>query len=170
MKVNQVHFSIAAMCRRLGVSSSGYYAWRTRGPSARAREDAALTDRIKSFHKRSRGTYGAPRIHQDLAEEGIRVGPKRVARLMKAEGLQGVSRRKGTRTTIRKEGDRPAPDLVDRNYSVTEPDTPGRACLQYPNRWGNERSCTMFLNVTPDLRGLIPDSQVEVLREFGDLR
>jgi putative transposase len=144
--VNQVHFSIAAMCRLLGVSPSGYYAWRTRGPSARAREDAALTDRIRSFHKRSRGTYGAPRIHQDLAEEGIRLGPKRVARLMKAEGLQGVSRRKGTRTTIRKEGERPAPDLVDRNFSVTEPDTLWVADITYIPTWAG----FLFLAVVLD--------------------
>jgi putative transposase len=105
-----------------------------------------LTDRIRSFHKRSRGTYGAPRIHQDLAEEGIRVGRKRVARLMKAEGLRGVSRRKGTRTTIRKQGDRPAPDLVDRNFSVTEPDTLWVADITYIPTWAG----FLFLAVVLD--------------------
>jgi len=58
---------VATVCRTLGVSTSGYYAWRRRGPSRREREDAVLTERIRKFHERSRGTYGAPRIHRDLA-------------------------------------------------------------------------------------------------------
>jgi len=134
------------MCRLLGVSPSGYYAWRTRGPSARAREDAVLIDRIRSFHKQSRGTYGAPRIHQDLAEEGILVGRKRVARLMQEIGLQGVSRRKGTRTTVRKKDARPAPDLVDRDFSATEPDTLWVADITYVPTWAG----FLFLAVVLD--------------------
>jgi putative transposase len=74
------------MCRVLGVSPSGYYAWRYRKPSAHAREDAELSEKIRSDHETSRGTYGAPRIHADLADEGIRVGRKRVARLMRTSG------------------------------------------------------------------------------------
>ncbi len=134
------------MCRLLGVSPSGYYAWRTREPSARAREDAALTERIRAFHDRSRGTYGAPRIHKDLAEEGACVGRKRVARLMQGESLQGVSRRKRTRTTVRKQGARPAPDLVDRNFSATEPDTLWVADITYVPTWAG----VLFLAVVLD--------------------
>jgi transposase InsO family protein len=78
------------MCREFGVSSSGYYAWGKCEPSARALEDARLTARIRHYHARFRGRYGAPNIHADLREiDGFRVGQKRVARLMKAEGLQG---------------------------------------------------------------------------------
>jgi len=87
-----------------------------RPPSQRAREDAVFTERIRRIHLRSRGTYGAPRIHAELSDEGVRV-----ARLMKAAGLQGVSRRKRVRTTIRQAGVRPAPDLAKRDFAVDGP-------------------------------------------------
>ena len=79
---NQAVFPIATMCRLLGVSPSGYYAWTQRRPSQRAQTDAALVAEIRTAHAASRGIYGAPRIHFDLAAKGIRVGRKRVARLM----------------------------------------------------------------------------------------
>src|SRR5215510_13927894 len=104
------------MCRLLGVSPSGYYAWTKRQPSRRARADAALVAEIRSAHEASRGTYGAPRIHAELAAQGICVGRKRVARLMAAAG---VSRRKFVTTTIK--GGRQAPDLVDRDFTVEAP-------------------------------------------------
>ena len=110
------------MCRLLGVSPSGYYAWRGRQPSAHARKDAELTEKIRHFHTASRGTYGSPRIQADLIHEGIRVARKRVARLMRAAGLSGVSRRKGPRTTVRRPETRPAPDLVNRDFSAPAPD------------------------------------------------
>jgi len=110
------------MCRVLGVSRSGYYAWRSRPPSKRAREDERLTEEIRRIHGRSRGTYGARRIHAELQAEGVRVGKKRVARLMGAAGLRGVSRRRRPSTTIRKEESRPAPDLVDRDFTASRPD------------------------------------------------
>jgi putative transposase len=107
------------MCRVLGLSTSGYYAWHTRVRSARATRDAQLRAQIQDFHRQSRGTYGAPRIHRDLREAGECVGRKRVARLLKAEGLRGVSRRKWRRTTSRAEHSRPAPDLVQRQFTAT---------------------------------------------------
>jgi len=110
------------MCRVLEVSSSGYYAWLKRPPSVRAQEDAKLLKRIRAIHRRSKGTYGAPRIHAELAAEGIHVGRKRVARLMKAAHLQGVSRRKFYVTTRRAQKTRPAPDLVQRNFTAEGPD------------------------------------------------
>ncbi len=96
-------------------------AWRKRSRSERARGDAILADRIRWIHLRSRGTYGAPRIHAELADEGMRVGRKRVARLMRIAGLQGVSRRRRPQTTVRAVGAQPAPDLVERNFAVTGP-------------------------------------------------
>ena len=90
---------VTTMCRVLGVSTSGYYAWRTRPRSERARTDAELNVRIQAIHTRSRATYGAPRIHAELADLGIRVGRKRVARLMEVAGIYGVSRRKWITTT-----------------------------------------------------------------------
>jgi transposase InsO family protein len=109
MTANRAMFSISTMSRTLGVSRAGYYAWLDREPSAR--DDAELTDRIAAIHKASRETYGAPRIHAELIDDGIRVGRKRVERLMKVAGIAGVSRRKGTRTTFRGERVRPAPAI-----------------------------------------------------------
>ncbi len=85
----QGNHSIALLCRLLGVSPSGFYAWRKRGQSARAQEDEALTVRIRAIHQQSGRTYGAPRMHAELRAAGIRCGLKRVARLMKAAGLAG---------------------------------------------------------------------------------
>jgi putative transposase len=118
---NQAVYPIATMCRLLGLSTSGYYAWAKRSPSRRAREDAVLLAEIRMAHAASHGTYGAPRIQIDLAEKGFRVGRKRVARLMAAAGIIGVSRRKFVTTTIKGAG-RPAPDLVDRNFTAEKPD------------------------------------------------
>ena len=101
MKSNQAAYPVTTQCRLLGVSRSGYSAWRRRPPSARAKANEALTGRIRAIHARSRGTYGMPRIHAELAAEGEQVGRKRVARLMRAAGLQGVSRRKRAHTTVR---------------------------------------------------------------------
>jgi len=135
VKANQVTYPIATMCRTLGVSPSGYHAWKIRPPSKRATEDAAMTERIRAFHARSRGTYGAPRIHLDLFEEGARVGRKRIARLMRLAGVQGVSRRKGCRTTIRNGDTCPAPDLVERNFTATAPDQLWVADITYIPTW-----------------------------------
>ena len=89
------------MCRVLEVSTSGYYAWRDRPISARARRDAQLRARIETIQQASRATYGMPRVHAELAADGVRVGRKRVARLMSQAGLEGVSRRRRVRTTRR---------------------------------------------------------------------
>jgi putative transposase len=109
-------FSIRAMCRVLEVSASGYYAWRRRMISARRRQDETLRGKIIDIHERSRRTYGSPRIHAELKEDGEQVGRKRIARLMREAGLSGVSRRKSVRTTRRDPAGRPAPDLVDRKF------------------------------------------------------
>ena len=109
------------MCRVLGISASGYYAWRSRKASLRARENAALSAQIARIHLESRQTYGAPRIHAELQEQGRRVGRKRVARLMRALGVAGISRRKSFRTTRPDPMARPAPDLVDRRFAATGP-------------------------------------------------
>jgi putative transposase len=119
--MNQATHKIATMCRVLGVSTSGYYAWQRRGPSLRVQQDALMVTRIRALHERSRGTYGVPRIHAQLRAQGITVGRKRIARLMHKAGLQGVSRRKKHRTTIRNEKVRPAADLVERDFSAQGP-------------------------------------------------
>jgi putative transposase len=128
-------YHVATMCRVLDVSSSGYYAWRSRPLSARAREDATLTERIRQIHEQSRGTYGVPRIHAELAFEGVRVGRKRVARLMRAAGLQGISRRRWHTTTVRDRDAQPAPDLVQRDFETEGPDRLWVADITYIPTW-----------------------------------
>ncbi len=135
MTANQAMFPISTMSKALGVSRSGYYAWRDRSPSARSIADAELTERIKVVHKSSRETYGAPRIHAELVDEGIAVGRKRIQRLMKAAGLAGASRRKATRTTFRDQRVRPACDLVDRNFYADAPDRLWVADITYVPTW-----------------------------------
>jgi putative transposase len=135
MTANQAMLSISTMSRTLGVSRSGFYAWRERAASARSKADAALTERIKAIHKASRETYGAPRIHAELIDEGIHVGRKRVERLMKAAGIAGVSRRKGARTTFRDDRVRPACDLVDRNFHAEGPNRLWVADITYVPTW-----------------------------------
>jgi putative transposase len=131
---NQAAYPIATMCRLLGVSLSGYYGWTKRRPSQRAQADAALVTEIRAAHEASRGTYGAPRIHGDLAAKGIRVGRKRVSRLMSAAGLAGVSRRKFVTTTV-KDGGRQAPDLVNRNFTADRPNLLWVADITYIPTW-----------------------------------
>ncbi len=121
MKVNRAEHAITTMCRVLEVSTSGYYAWLKRGPSKRACEDARLSVRIEEIHRESDGTYGSPRVHAELTlADGESLGTKRVARLMAENGVRGVCRRKYRVTTVR-DGSRPAPDLVDRDFTATEP-------------------------------------------------
>ena len=135
VSANQAMYPIATMCRLLGVSASGYHAWQERRPSPRAQADAALLERIRRIHIVSQGTYGAPRIHAELAAEGTHVGCKRVARLMRAAGLAGVSRRRWTCTTRRDTRARPAPDLVDRDFSADGPDRLWVADITYVPTW-----------------------------------
>jgi putative transposase len=122
MRANQAVFPIATMARVLGVSEAGYHAWRHRPPCAHAHADAVLLKRVRTIHATSRQTYGAPRIHAELRAEGEKHGRKRIARLMRAAGLAGASRRRSGVTTTRREKDaRPAPDLVDRNFVASRP-------------------------------------------------
>ena len=121
MKAHQAVHPVATQGRVLGLSPSGYYAWRRRGPSPRAQADAVLTERIHVIHTCSRGTYGAPRVHAELAAQGTHVGRKRIARLMRAAHVAGVSRRRHVWTTRRDPAARPAPDLVQRAFTAEGP-------------------------------------------------
>ncbi len=129
-------FPITTMCRVLEVSASGYFAWRRRGPSARALSDATLTELIRAIHVRSRGTYGVPRVHAELLfDHGLRVGRKRVARLMRDAGLEGVHRRRAFKTTKRDRDAAPAPDLVQRQFAPPGPDQLWVADITYLPTW-----------------------------------
>jgi putative transposase len=123
MSANQACFPIALMARVLGVSTAGYYAWLKRPASDRAVADAALLQRMRTMHAGSRETYGAPRIHAALRAVGQRHGRKRIARLMRQAGLVGACHRGGGPVTTRRDKEsRPAPDLVDRNFTASGPD------------------------------------------------
>ena len=119
MSAHRAKFRVRTMCRVLGVSVSGFYNWLGREQSAREVLDQTLTKRIAEIHEASRQTYGAPRIHVELQENGQKISRKRVARLMRQSGRRGVSRRKAFRTTRRDPAARPAPDLVQRQFKAT---------------------------------------------------
>jgi len=147
VKAYQAVYPIATMCRVLEVSASGYYAWRKRAPSIRAQADLVLGDRIEALHRQSREIYGRPRIQDDLRDDGIFVGDKRVARLMRERNIHGVSRRKGCTTTVRDRDARPAPDLVERRFIASAPDQLWVADITYVPTW----SGFLFLAIVLDV-------------------
>jgi putative transposase len=117
----EVAFPIATMCRMLNVSRSGYYAWKARPEPRKKADDTQLAVEIAGAHKRSRGIYGSPRIHRDLKARGMRVGKKRVERLMRANGLQGRSKRRFCRTTDSKHALPIAPNVLERCFKTDAP-------------------------------------------------
>ena len=131
MKAHQATFPVTVMAEVLRVSRSGFYAWLDRPPSARDQQDAELAEAIQSSHAASDGVYGVLRIHEDLKDDGFRVGKKRVARLMRQHGIVGVSRRRGPRTTTRKAGDPKGPDLVQREFVADRPNALWVADITY---------------------------------------
>ena len=133
--MNQADYPVATMCRVLQVSKSGLYAWQGRGLSAHERSDIRLTAQIEAIHRHSHGTYGAPRVHAELRHHGTRVACKRVARLMRAAGLCGVSRRRFITTTQRDLNAPAAQDLVQRNFRAAAPDRLWVADLTYVPTW-----------------------------------
>ena len=146
METEKANFPVTLMCRVFKVSRSGYYAWRARKPSARWQQDERLKVQIVEIHERSRETYGVARVHAELKALGERLGAKRVARLMGELGLAGVSRRKGTRTTRRDQRARPAPDLVERDFSADAPDRLWVADITFVPTWAG----FLFLAVVVD--------------------
>jgi transposase InsO family protein len=115
-------YPVLVMCSALEVSPSGYYAWRGRPESLRSRVDRQLKSKIRSIFEKSRQTYGSPRIHDELQDEGIRCGRKRVARLMREERLRPKKARRFRRTTVVSESHPKAPNVLDRQFHVESPD------------------------------------------------
>ena len=147
MNANQADFPVLAMCRVLGLSPSGYYAWLNRPPSKRAERDAELVVMIRTVFDDNRQVYGRPRIFADLKEQGESVGEKRVGRLMKQEEIQGASRRRrGPKTTKRNKDARPAPDLVERDFAADGPDQLWVADITYIPTWAG----FLYLSVVLD--------------------
>lgn len=144
--------SVSRLARLLGVSRQGYYQHTRRaerGPSPRQRADAVLAERIGAHHKRSHGTYGAPRIQADLREfDGIHAGRNRISRLMRACGLVGVHRRTGRRGLTRPDADAAAPpDLIGREFTAHAPNRKWSADITYvPTEQG-----WLYLAVVMDL-------------------
>lgn len=148
MKANQARYPVALMCRLLKVSKSGFYAWEDRPLSARARADIALSALIHGIHRRSRGAYGAPSIHAELADDhGIHVGRKRVARLMRAAGLYGVTPQRFVHTTVTDPVATRALDLVDRQFAASGPDRLWVADITYIPTWSGFLYLAVVLDV-----------------------
>jgi putative transposase len=110
---------VAVICRAVGVSRSGYYAWLRASLSKRAQRNEQLLVEIRAVHARHRERYGSPRIHHELRNQGLRVGRKRVARLMKEDGLRGRPRRRFRRTTDSRHRLPVAPNLLKRNFRTS---------------------------------------------------
>jgi len=122
IRAEKANHPVSLLCRLLGVSRSGFHAWERRAPSQRSLHDAWLVEQIRAIHRRSRETYGSPRVHAELRRQGIRIGRKRAERLMRVAELSGCRRRRKGKTTIRVQGVRVASDLVDRKFVATAPD------------------------------------------------
>ena len=127
--------AVARLCRVLRVSRSGFYAWQSRPPAPRLLRDQELARKIAVVHTDSRRTYGSPRVHAELQEAGVRVSRRRIARLMRELGIEGVSRRRRRRTTIPDPARPPAPDLVERDFTAAAPDQKWFADLTYVPTW-----------------------------------
>jgi putative transposase len=117
----RANYPVAVLCRMLELSKIGYYAWRSRPPSKRSREDYALTQKIREVHRRSGETYGSPRVHAELCALGVRCSRRRVARLMRVAGLRGCMRPKKRKITRRDPRTAPAPDLLGREFVAAQP-------------------------------------------------
>jgi transposase InsO family protein len=117
----RAHYPVEVLCDVLGVSRSGYYAWKKRPPSARSKADARLAVEITATHQKSKNRYGSPRVHRALRKQGIRVGRKRVERLMRAKGIVARGKRRFRRTTDSKHPNPIAPNIVQRQFTPTGP-------------------------------------------------
>jgi len=127
-------YPIAAMCRVLGVSESGFHAWRGRPPSPRARENARLAVEIKAAHERSRQTYGPERLQADLVDHGVKVGVHRIKRIRKELGLACRQKRRFKATTNSRHDLPVAPNLLDRQFAVAKPNLTWVADISVPQQ------------------------------------
>ena len=147
----KANYPVSVLCKVLKVSRSGYYAWKDRPTSKRDQQNAALAERIREIHHKSRETYGYPRVHAELKALGVRCSRKRVARLMRKDGLRGCIRgRKRKHTTRRDPSAVPVPDLVGRNFAASAPNKLWTADITIVNpnavQLGTLRSAVEALN------------------------
>ncbi len=136
MNANQADFPLRTMGRVLGVSHSGFHDWRHRAPSQLAMDDMVITERIRQVHAESRETYGRPTVRAELTAQGARVAGRRIARLMRRAGLQGISKRRTTTMTTRRDPrERPAGDLVKRRFRAERANPLWVADMTYVPTW-----------------------------------
>jgi putative transposase len=148
VKANQAQFPTRKLCETLKVSTSGYYDWHERPLCERAKANATLTVRIRQAHQASDETYGMPRIRAELADAGVVASRKRIARLMRVNQIQGVSRRRAwCVTTERNKRQRPAPDLVNRQFVATGINQLWVADMTYIPTWAGFLYLAMVVDV-----------------------
>jgi putative transposase len=137
IEAEKAEHRVSRLCSVLGVTRAGYYAWRRRPPSRRRQRDLELEPMVRAAFSDSLCTYGAPRLHAELRAHGVRVGKKRIARLMRELGLEGVSRRGKRRRVQPRSGPAapPAPDLVRRRFSASRPDELWLADITHVPTW-----------------------------------
>jgi putative transposase len=124
-------FPVQRLCQVLGVSQSGYFAWRSRPASCHQREDLVLLAHIRSAFARSHGTYGSPRMTRELQDDGLNVGRRRTARLMRENGLKARQTRRFKRTTDSHHAFPVAPNLLEQNFSAERPNQKWAADISY---------------------------------------
>ena len=143
----KAQFPVQRLCKVLGVSASGYFAWRNRDASARQREDMVLLAHIRSAFAQSNGTYGSPRMTRELQDEGFAIGRRRTARLMRENNLKARRKRRFKRTTDSHHTWPVAPNIIDQDFAATAPDQKWGADISYV--WTREG--WLYLAVVIDL-------------------
>jgi transposase InsO family protein len=143
----KVEFPVHRLCRVLGVSQSGYFAWRSRPACRRQRDDMVLLAHVRSAFALSNSTYGSPRMTRELRDSGLTVGRRRIARLMRDNGLRARQKRRFKRTTDSHHAWPVAPNLLDQDFTATGPDKKWGADISYV--WTREG--WLYLAVVIDL-------------------
>jgi putative transposase len=143
----KAHFPVEFMCEQLEVSRSGFYAWSQRPESAHQQEDQELAAEVEKVHRDSRGTYGSPRVHAELRARGRKVSRKRVARLMEQQKLEARPKRRFVRTTDSSHGMPVAPNVLERDFSPSQPNSTWATDITYV--WTGEG--WLYLDVVLDL-------------------
>ena len=146
IRAERANHSVATLCRVLEVSRAGFYAAERRGPCRRQLEDERIVAQIRKIHSDSRQSYGAPRVHAMLARGGIRVGRKRVARIMKEHGIRAIRGYKAPRNVIGITSTI-APNLLKRQFTVEQPDMAWVTDITYVRTWEG----WLYLAVVMDL-------------------
>ena len=145
--VEKAHHAVRRLCRVLAVTPSGYYAWVHRRPSQRQRDNHRLQVRIRAIHAASRGTYGSPRVHEQLRQEGCPAGRERLARLLRNMGLVGLPAKRFRHTTDSTHGRPVAPNVLQRNFTAARPNERWTTDITYIWTWAG----WLYLAVVLDL-------------------